>query len=226
MLDTLGWGEHILGQREHAVTDQAGWRQVGSPAGGAGFVVGPGLRLLAAALLLVLATARPGPALAWQIQVKEWGGGAHYSTDFSLRHQNLQSTGALAYLATPLWEGSGLRLEGRLEGQVAKFWNYSSGLELALVPTLRLYLLSGHACNLSLYGEAGVGPSYNTLHVKELGLGFNFLSFAGLGLRLPLAKAMALDLGYRLRHISNAGLDDANGGVSSHQFLVELGYEY
>lgn len=183
-------------------------------------------RMLLAALLLALAAARPGPAQAWRIEVREVGGGPHYSTDFSLRHQNLQSTGALAYLATPLWEGSSLRLEGRLEGQVAKFWNYSSGLEVALVPVLRLYLLSGQAGGPSLYGEAGAGPSYNSLSIKELGLGFNFLSFAGLGLRLPLAKALALDLGYRLRHISNAGLDDANGGVSSHQFLVEVGFQY
>ena len=249
----------------------AGWRQQGTPARVAGFLVGhasapgastgctvvlcppgavggmeargPGTRapilalatrevfvrparVLIAAILLALATAWPCPAVAWQIQIKEWGGGAQYSSDLSPRHHNLQSTGILTYLASPIWDGSSLRLEARLEGQVAKFWNYGTGVELALVPSLRLYLHSGHPRGPSLYGEAGVGPSYNTLNITELGLGFNFLSFAGLGLRLPLADAMSLDLGYRLRHISNAGLDDTNGGVSSHQFLLELGWQY
>jgi hypothetical protein len=184
------------------------------------------LRTLTAALALCLAAAWPGPATAWQINVKEWGGGSFYTTDFSLRNQNLQSVGLLAFTAGPIFERSDLRLEWRLEGQVGKYWNYSSGLELALVPSLRLYLLSGSPGGMSLYGEAGAGPSYNSLNIKELGLAFNFLSFAGVGVRLPLLDSLHLDLGYRIRHISNAGLDDANGGVSSHQLLLEMAYHY
>ena len=186
----------------------------------------PILRSLSALLIFCLTSAWPLPATAWQIEIKEVGGGAQYTTDFSLHRHNLQSTGALAYLATPLWQNASLRLEGRLEGQVCKFWNYSSGMEMALTPALRLYLQGGSPCAPTLYGEVGVGPSYNTLRINELGESFNFLSFAGLGLRLPLWNAMSLDLGYRIRHISNAGMDDANAGVSSHQFLLELGFQY
>jgi hypothetical protein len=179
-----------------------------------------------AAIALCLLAAWPWPAAAWQINIKEWGGGGFYTTDASLHQHHLQSTGFLAFTAGPLFERPDLRLEWRVEAQASKYWNYSSGLELGLVPALRLYLLSGHPRGMSLYGEAGLGPSYNTLHVKEMGMAFNFLSFAGLGVRLPLLDTLNLDLGYRIRHISNAGLDDANAGVSSHQLLLELVYQY
>ncbi|MFH1035857.1 MAG: acyloxyacyl hydrolase [Pseudomonadota bacterium] len=181
---------------------------------------------LIAAISLFMVATWPATASAWQLNFKEWGGGGFYTTDFTLNNHNLQSTGLLAFAAAPLWERPDMRLEWRLEGQMAKYWNYSTGLEMALVPALRFYLLSGHPMGISLYGEGGVGPSYNTLHVNELGLAFNFLSFAGVGLRLPLTETLHLDLGYRMRHISNAGLDDANGGVSSHQLLLELAVQY
>jgi hypothetical protein len=176
--------------------------------------------------MLILPLLCPVPASAWGLKLQEWGGGAYVSRDFNLKNNTLDSTGVLGYMTTPFWDSAYLKLEGRLEAQLGGYWDYSTGVELALLPSLRLYLHSPQAPGMAIYGEAGVGPSYNTLNIKELGEGFNFISFWGLGLRLPLSKFTSLDLGYRMRHISNAGLDDANGGVNSHVLLLELGFQY
>ena len=167
-----------------------------------------------------------GPAEAWDLKIGEWGGGAYYSTDFDISRGDLISTGALGFLATPLFQAPCMQLDLRLEASAANFWNYGSGLEVALVPSLRLYLLNGAKHGPNLYAEVGVGPSYNSMHIPEQGQGFNFLSFGGLGLRFRLPQACSLDLGYRIRHISNAGMNDVNGGVSCHMFMVELAWTY
>lgn len=179
--------------------------------------------LLQAALLTIILAA---PASAWEIKVREWGMGPLYASDLNLHQANLQEVGMLGHAATVLWQGQATRLDGRLEGLVGKFWNYSSGVELALVPALRFYLLDGREHGLGLYAEGGVGPSYTNLNVRELGIAFNFLSFAGMGIRLPITSWGFLDLGYRLRHVSNAGLDENNCGLSSHQVLAEITYEF
>ncbi len=103
------------------------------------------------------------------------------------------------------------------------YWDYDSGVEVALVPALRLFLGSA---GLRPYLEAGIGPSYNSLNIKEMGTGFNFLSFGGAGVRYLLGGGRSLELGYRLRHISNAGLDESNHGVTAHQLQLGMAFEF
>ncbi len=174
--------------------------------------------LLLAALLLWL----PGQAGAWRFT--EWGLGVFAHNDIDIQGANLGGTGLDLDVAGALWEGAGLRLDLRLEGSVAKFWNYANGLEVSLAPGLRLYLPSFGEIGAEPFLEGGLGPSWDNLHIDEVGSALNFLSFGGIGLRLPL-EGSKLELGYRLRHISNGGLDERNHGVTSNLLRLALVWE-
>lgn len=140
--------------------------------------------------------------------------------DMGIAQARLYRTGLIAHLAGPLWHGPGARLDLRLEAHAGWFSDYDRGWEAALTGGARLYL--GCPCRAAFYLEAGIGPSYNSLEIVEMGLGFNFLSYGGLGVRLAGDDRLSWEIGYRVRHISNAGLHQRNHGVTGHQFLVGI----
>ncbi|MFH1059667.1 MAG: acyloxyacyl hydrolase [Pseudomonadota bacterium] len=164
------------------------------------------------------------PAQAWILRPSEAGLRYFYNHSFDLDHGELVGSGLGFHLATPLHSGQWLRLDLELEVDVGGFANHDTGHEASLLPGLRVYL--NPAGSWLPYLEGGFGVTYNDLGINELGTGFNFLSYAGLGLRLPLTGSTSLDLGYRLRHISNAGLDENNHGVTSHQAQAGLVWRF
>jgi hypothetical protein len=179
----------------------------------------------AAVCLMVLALWLARPAAAPALEFKEIGVGMFVHSDLDIQGGNLEGLGLSLGAAAPLWssleEGRGFLLDLRLEAEASGFWNYATGMELSLLPGLRLYLPPLSWYEIRPFLEGGLGPSWNNLRIHELGSGFNFLSYGGLGLRLPLGGCK-LDLGYRLRHISNGGMDENNHGVTSHLFHLGL----
>ena len=170
------------------------------------------------ACLLGLLLSLPASVHAFGFQ--EWGISVSGQTDIDINSGTVNGLGVSLNTAAPLMKGDGLRLDFRLEGSVTFFSDYANGMEVALVPGLRLYLTGLGQGKVTPFFEAGVGPSYNNLDIPELGMHFNFLSYGGLGLRLPLSGCN-LDVGYRVRHISNAGMDENNHGLTSN--LLHLG---
>lgn len=178
--------------------------------------------LLGALVLASLLAAHPAAA-AWYTP-DEWGLTVYGNTDIDVDEGDLYSAGLMLGFAKALTaKDASARLDFRLEGQVGSFWDYGSGAELAILPGLRLYL---GKYKLKPYLEGGIGPSYNFLDIEELGIGFNFLSYGGVGVRYELGEGMSLDLGYRLRHISNAGMSDRNHGVTSNQLQFGLNWSF
>lgn len=175
--------------------------------------------ILLVAVVLSMVMAAPMAAQAKFFQ--EWGLTAFGSLSMDIDNGDLYEAGIFGHLAAPLVDEQQLRIDFRLEGLVGAFWDYGSGVEVGLIPGLRLYF--GKA-KLQPYIEGGIGPSYNSLDIQELGIGFNFLSYGGVGLRFPLGDNTNLEVGYRLRHISNAGLDERNHGVTSNQ--VQFGISW
>lgn len=179
----------------------------------------PALPLLFFAAWLAL-----NPALARAWDFTEWGLGAWAHSDIDIKGGNLQGLGVSLNVAGLIWSEAEFRLDFRLEGGVAKFWNYASGLEASLVPGLRLYFPALGPWPARPFLEGGLGPSWDHLVIEELGSELNFLSFGGLGLRLPMA-GWHLELGYRLRHISNGGLEERNHGVTSNVLQLALAWD-
>lgn len=63
------------------------------------------LRLFSALLLAVFLFI-PLPASAWQLSLREWGGGGYFSRDFNLKNNTLSSTGAVGFLTTSFYEST------------------------------------------------------------------------------------------------------------------------
>ena len=175
--------------------------------------------LICVAVLLVWGGA---PALAGQGFFREIGISLYANQSIDL-DQDLNSAGVNLALVAPWFESEKVKLDFRLEGQQGKFWGYDSGVEIAMVPALRAYF---KWWPLQPYVECGFGLSYQSLDIYELGTNFNFLSFAGLGVSFPLSEGVNLQVGYRLRHISNAGLDERNHGVTANQAQVEVSWSF
>ena len=86
------------------------------------------------------------------------------------------------------------------------------GFQIIFVPSAKI----------SPYFCFGSGLIYITQSTKEQSTKYNFQDQVGGGLYYFLNKNAALNCGYRLRHISNAGLKHPNSGINTH--MVELGY--
>ncbi len=75
------------------------------------------------------------------------------------------------------------------------------------------------------YFELGAGPHYlsdSRLDGVDVSTRFQFQDLAGVGMRL--GERGRFELGYRIMHLSNAGIDEPNPGLNYH--LLHLAYRY
>lgn len=80
---------------------------------------------------------------------------------------------------------------------------------------------------VSVYGEISSGPVYFSIDTVEQGdEGFNFISQFGAGLQFEFARNIALNAGYRFRHLSNAGLSDPNDGINTNALITGISFSY
>ena len=100
-----------------------------------------------------------------------------------------------------------------------------SGVETGLNVFFRyLYPI---APSVKMVVEMGSGPMYLSVDSHEQGDGgFNFLNQFGLGARFDLSDHDALTLGYRFRHISNAGTSLPNRGINTSALVLSYSILY
>ncbi|MCG8377104.1 MAG: acyloxyacyl hydrolase [Chlorobiales bacterium] len=80
---------------------------------------------------------------------------------------------------------------------------------------------------VSIFGEISSGPAYLSIDTVEQGDGgFNFISQFGAGLQFELTRNVALNAGYRFRHLSNAGFSEPNRGINSDVLLAGISFGY
>jgi hypothetical protein len=68
--------------------------------------------------------------------------------------------------------------------------------------------------------ELSTGPMWTTRRVPAATSRFNFITQAGIGTVLFPRQRMAIIVGYRFAHISNAGLAPRNPGLNVHTLLI------
>jgi lipid A 3-O-deacylase len=78
--------------------------------------------------------------------------------------------------------------------------------------------------SISPYILLATGPHYISVDTTTQAKGFNFSNAAGVGFYLSLTKNIALNCGYRYRHVSNADLRLPNGGINSHIGLLGVSF--
>lgn len=76
----------------------------------------------------------------------------------------------------------------------------------------------------TLYAEASAGPMYFTQHTLEQSTQFNFIDQGGGGFYFYVNDNVALNMGYRRRHISNCSIDHPNSGINSDSYLMGVSY--
>ncbi|MCM8780064.1 MAG: acyloxyacyl hydrolase [Candidatus Omnitrophica bacterium] len=77
------------------------------------------------------------------------------------------------------------------------------------------------------YIEGGLGVLFMTQHTLEQSTQYNFLPQAGAGITYFIKKdKLAVNLGYRYRHLSNASFKSPNKGINVNMALVGLSLFY
>jgi lipid A 3-O-deacylase len=91
-----------------------------------------------------------------------------------------------------------------------------------MLPVLTYYLDLGSP--IYPYIEGGLGALYHDIKGYGLGGGFSFVETVGGGVSYFLDENLMLTVGYRFRHMSNAGIYDDNKAVNSN--IVLAGFSY
>lgn len=72
----------------------------------------------------------------------------------------------------------------------------------------------------AVYLMGSIGPHYISAETEDQARGFVFADSAGAGFYYFVSEDAALNIGYRYRHLSNAGTKDPNSGINSHFGIV------
>lgn len=76
------------------------------------------------------------------------------------------------------------------------------------------------------YIEIGTGGQWMSQHLHEQSTQFNFASAGGAGLYYLLRDNLAINAGFRYRHMSNCGIDHPNSGVNTYNYLAGISWLY
>ncbi len=118
-------------------------------------------------------------------------------------------------------DGFGLDLSFLVEPLFGVIAGETNTVEFAVVPMFRLE--SGNKGGISPFLEGGVGLIYNDLRGFDLGSRILFSDQIGAGIAFSTDSGRRYSVGYRLRHISHAGLwADANDGINTHFLTLTL----
>ena len=74
------------------------------------------------------------------------------------------------------------------------------------------------------YLEVSAGAGATNLNVPEIRSHFTFILEGGAGISYFITPAVALNLGYRLQHLSNGGTGHPNRGVNSNTGVLGVSY--
>jgi hypothetical protein len=151
-----------------------------------------------------------------------------YSVSNLTRGQNDYEV-ILLILRYPLWQARDWPVKGHwalnLEPYAGLILAPEDNVELGLPLFLR-YSVPFGSTGLTWFVEGGVGPMYMTQTTEEQSTKFNFIDQAGTGFRYALSERLDLEIGYRVRHVSNGGIRHPNSGINGHTGLVGITYRY
>jgi opacity protein-like surface antigen len=107
-----------------------------------------------------------------------------------------------------------------LEGWLQYYTEPSGATAFGLKAAVRYHLLIIGLGRLVPYVELLAGVGASSLNVREIDSDFTFVLDGGTGLAYMVTDRLAVNLGYRLYHVSNAGIQKPNVGVNAHEGVV------
>jgi len=110
------------------------------------------------------------------------------------------------------------------EGIVSVAQADTTGFEVGITPLFKLSVLLFPGVMAHIEGGAGVISE--SINSPALAHAFNFTPQAGAGFDIALTPQLALQVAYRFRHSSNAGLSEPNPSFNVNFFQAGLNYYY
>ena len=107
-----------------------------------------------------------------------------------------------------------------LEPQINPVFNPETDLEFGVGVGLKY--MHPITDEISAYIFGSVGPHYITVQTTDQANGFIFSDTIGAGLSFFLTGRTSVNLEYRFRHMSNADIEEPNGGIDTH--FATIGY--
>ncbi len=194
-------------------------------------------RSIVGALLLVVVLAAPAAAFDTEAEFAKGttilglqiGGGVqnNIARDSAITGISFVSfTPRLSYLPCEPFGSGWLRsaIEPGLEGWFQYYLEPRVFTAEGLKVALRYHFISVGA--LVPYLEATAGAGGTSLNVPEIRSRFTFVLEGGAGLSYFVTPGAAVNLGYRLQHISNAGLGHPNRGVNSNTGVLGVSFRF
>ncbi len=74
--------------------------------------------------------------------------------------------------------------------------------------------------------RAGTGTLFTSRRVPPGETRFNYTLFVGAGVEFAVSERRAIQIDYRLHHVSNAGTGPANPGINAHTVVVGLAWGF
>lgn len=113
----------------------------------------------------------------------------------------------------------------QLEPFIAPVSKPNANVEIGNSFMLKLGLLP-ETSKFQPFIKAGVGMVYMSQHTEEQSTQFNFIETGAVGAHFYFTKNTSLVVEGRMRHLSNAGIDQPNSGINTYFALVGLSYKY
>ncbi len=156
-----------------------------------------------------------GLLVGYGIQPCSWAG----SVPEEVRIATLYPTLALGSISLRPW-----KIDLEMEGLLGFRTDERKGIIVGANPMVRLSYLIGS--RFIPYVEAGGGGSYNNLDLPGMGSRWNFTLQGGAGSQWKIRKGLDLRIEYRLLHLSNGGLAEANRALNANLFLLGAWYAF
>jgi Lipid A 3-O-deacylase (PagL) len=181
------------------------------------------VRLVLAAVL-VLASVRSVRAAEPPVFL-DWDFGLQAGYLFGVTN-NSQAVTFMPRAGRMVWVGEGEQpgaVSFGIEGIFTHFYETNSAMELGGGPYLRYRWVRPW---VQPYAEVGVGMLYNDLKNFSLSSRVWFSVNGAVGVEIPVADRVGITIGYRFRHISNAGQDANNPGLNTNIFCTGVSFTY
>ena len=156
-----------------------------------------------------------GLLVGYGIQPFSWAG----SVPEKVKVATLYPTLAVGSVSYGPWK-IGLEMEGLLGFRTDE----GKGTIVGASPLVRIMYTAWPG--FAPYLEAGGGGSYNNFDLKGMGSRWNFTLEGGAGSQLKIRKGLGLRIEYRLLHLSNGGLAEANRALNANLFLLGAWYTF
>lgn len=101
-----------------------------------------------------------------------------------------------------------------MEPQINPVFDRETDIEFGVGLGLKYMHPLSDSVGAYLFGS--VGPHYISVNTSDQANGFIFSDTIGAGLSFFITEKSAVNVEYRLRHMSNAGMEKPNGGINTH----------